>query len=56
MPTPVGPAPYDPDDPDFWDWGEDEEGDFRPRHRLLRTIVVGLVVVGLVLLLFVSVL
>ncbi|HUY63370.1 MAG TPA: hypothetical protein VMV14_02505 [Acidimicrobiales bacterium] len=23
MPTPVGPAPRDPNDPDFWDWGED---------------------------------
>ena len=23
MPTPVGPAPRDPNDPDFWDWGDD---------------------------------
>lgn len=22
MPTPVGPAPRDPNDPDFWDWGD----------------------------------
>lgn len=23
MPTPVGPAPRDPNDPDLWDWGDD---------------------------------
>ncbi len=23
MPTPVGPAPRDPDDPDSWDWSDD---------------------------------
>jgi hypothetical protein len=23
VPTPVGPAPRDPNDPDFWDWGDD---------------------------------
>ena len=27
MPTPVGPAPRDPDDPDFWDEWYDDEGD-----------------------------
>jgi uncharacterized protein involved in exopolysaccharide biosynthesis len=26
VPTPVGPAPRDPNDPDFWDWGDDEPG------------------------------
>ena len=26
MPTPVGPAPRDPNDPDFWDWGDDAAG------------------------------
>lgn len=32
MPTPVGPAPRDPDDPDLWDWeGGDEEPD-PPMH------------------------
>ena len=24
MPTPVGPAPRDPNDPDFWDWGDED--------------------------------
>lgn len=27
MPTPVGPVPRDPDDPDLWDEWYDEEGD-----------------------------
>ncbi len=28
MPTPVGPVPRDPDDPDLWeDWYEDEDDD-----------------------------
>ena len=58
MPTPVGPAPRDPNDPDFWDWG-DAEGfstngghddtellaDLARRHRRRR--IVGLVVVVL---------
>ena len=49
MPTPVGPAPDDPDDPDLWDWGADED---EPRPRsLLRIVVVGILVVGLVVLL-----
>jgi hypothetical protein len=54
MPTPVGPPPPDPDDPDLWDW--DDDSDFGPRRRWLQTIVVGVVVLGLVLLLLVSVL
>jgi hypothetical protein len=56
MPTPVGPTPADPDDPDGWDWGEDDEEEFRPRHPLLRLVVVSTIVLGLVLLLLVSVL
>jgi len=57
MPTPVGPVPPDPDDPDLWDWGEGDD-DFlpRPRASLLRMLVVGIVVIGLVLLLFISIL
>jgi hypothetical protein len=55
MPTPVGPAPPDPDDPDLWDWGEDDD-DLRPGHQSLHLLVVGIVVLGLVLLLVVSVL
>ena len=25
MPTPVGPAPRDPNDPDNWDWYDDDD-------------------------------
>ncbi len=28
MPTPVGPAPRDPFDPDLWDWGDPADGDW----------------------------
>jgi hypothetical protein len=55
MPTPVGPVPSDPDDPDTWDWGEFED----ERHRRKPLWQVGLVVVvvfGLVLLLIVNIL
>ncbi|MGO8872543.1 MAG: hypothetical protein ACLQPH_14290 [Acidimicrobiales bacterium] len=54
MPTPVGPVPVDPDDPDFWDWGDDDE--LPARRQTWRLLVVAIVVVGLVLLLLVSVL
>ena len=58
MPTPVGPVPRDPDDPDFWDWDSPEdEVDDRPgyqRHPVIA--VLAIVVVGaLFLLLFVSI-
>ena len=55
MPTPAGSVPPDPNDPDQWDWGEDEEG-ARPGHPLLRLVVVLTIVLGLVLLLVVSIL
>jgi hypothetical protein len=55
MPTPVGPAPPDPNDPDLWDWGEDDD-DFPRRPQPWRLLLVGIIVVGLVLLLVVSVL
>jgi hypothetical protein len=55
MPTPVGPVAPDPDDPDSWDWGEDD-GDFPRRRQPWRLFVVGIIVLGLVLLLVVSVL
>lgn len=55
MPTPVGPVAPDPDDPDLWDWGEGDD-DLQPRPRLLRTVVVGIVVIGLILLLFIGIL
>lgn len=32
MPTPVGPAPRDPNDPDFWDWSGEDDG-YEPRAR-----------------------
>jgi hypothetical protein len=55
MPTPVGPLPPDPDDFDTWDW--EDVWDSSPRRRQIwRLIVVGIVVVGLILLLLVSVL
>lgn len=28
MPTPVGPAPRDPFDPDLWDWGDPADADY----------------------------
>lgn len=50
MPTPVGPVPRDPDDPDLWDWGEDDE-DFVPRRRRpWQLVLVVILVVGLVVL------
>jgi hypothetical protein len=55
MPTPVGPAPPDPNDPDLWDWsGGDEE--FPPRRRPLRFLLIGIMVLAMVLLVVVNVL
>jgi hypothetical protein len=54
MPTPVGPVPRDPDDPDFWDWGEPEDEPAARRHPT-RAIVAAVVVVALVLLMIASV-
>ena len=53
MPTPVGPAPRDPNDPDLWDWsgGEDEYEPMARRHPALAVIaavVVAAVVLTLV--------
>jgi len=53
MPTPVGPVPPDPNDPDLWDWGKDDD-DLRPRRQTLRFLLVGVIVLALVLLLVVS--
>jgi len=55
MPTPLGPVPPDPNDPDLWDWSEDND-EFAPRHQTLRVLIVGIVVLGLVLLLVVNIL
>jgi hypothetical protein len=29
VPTPVGPAPRDPFDPDLWDWGDPADAGYR---------------------------
>lgn len=55
MPSPTGPVPCDPNDPDLWDWGEVDD-DLRRRHHVLRALLAGLLVLSLVLLLVVSVL
>jgi hypothetical protein len=55
MATPVGPAPRDPNDPDFWDWGEYDDG-IRSRRRPLQLIVIGIIVLTMVLLLVVNLL
>jgi hypothetical protein len=53
--TPVGPAPRNPNDPDFWDWGDDHD-DVGPRRRPLRLVVIGIIALALVLLLVVNLL
>ncbi|MGA2531230.1 MAG: hypothetical protein ABSG36_18990 [Acidimicrobiales bacterium] len=55
MPSPTGPVPRDPNDPDFWDW-DVVDNDPRAHHHLLRVLLVGLLVLSLLLLLVVSVL
>lgn len=57
MPTPVGPAPRDPDDPDLWDeWYDgDEEGGAIPSHGLALRVVALVVAVAVVVLLVLSV-
>lgn len=62
MPTPVGPVPSDPNDPDLWDWDgawdDEEEWDreVSPTRRWLHVVAVGIVVFALVVLLLISVL
>jgi hypothetical protein len=55
MATPVGPVPPDPNDPDQWDWGE-FGAEVSPRRRQWRRALIGVVVLGLVILLFVNIL
>ena len=56
MPSPVGPAPRDPDDPDLWDewhgdpWADEERVARRPRPLWVRLAAV-VVLVGIVYLL-----
>jgi hypothetical protein len=55
VPTPVGPAPRDPDDPDFWDWSAPDDRPAARRHP--ATAIVALVIVAaLVVLVLLSVL
>ena len=51
MPTPVGPAPRDPDDPDLWDeWFEGGDDDpVEPRFGWPIRVVALLIVIGMVL-------
>ncbi|MDQ1358267.1 MAG: hypothetical protein QOF20_2816 [Acidimicrobiaceae bacterium] len=49
MPTPVGPAPRDPNDPDFWDWGPPDDRPMARRHPI-RAIVAIVVLASLLLL------
>ena len=55
MPNPVGPAPRDPNDPDFWDWDPPDERPMARRHPG-RAIVALLLVAAVVLLVLLSVL
>jgi hypothetical protein len=55
MPTPVGPAPRDPNDPDFWDWGGDNDDSAVSRHPA-RAAVAAIVVLALVLVVALSLL
>ncbi len=55
MPTPVGPADRDPNDPDFWDWDPPDEGS-SARRRPLVAIVAVVAIVAILLLLLVSIL
>jgi hypothetical protein len=49
VPTPVGPVPRDPNDPDFWDWEVEEERSAPARHPG-RTILAVLLALALVIL------
>jgi hypothetical protein len=53
MPTPVGPAPRDPNDPDLWDeWFDpDEEAPARPRFGWPVRVLAIVIVITLALLL-----
>ena len=50
MPTPVGPAPRDPNDPELWDeWYESEADDASTGFGWPIRVVALLIVVGIVL-------
>ncbi|HEX2041298.1 MAG TPA: hypothetical protein VHF24_01565 [Acidimicrobiales bacterium] len=55
MPTPVGPAPRDPDDPDLWEaWYEADGDDATPRFGWPVRLIAIVLAVALVLLLIVA--
>ena len=55
MPTPVGPAPRDPDDPELWDeWYDDDGDDAAPRFSWPARVVALLIVLAIVLLFVLS--
>ena len=54
MPTPVGPAPRDPNDPDLWDWGGEDADEPMVRRRPGLAVLAAIVVVAMVLALVVS--
>ncbi len=50
MPTPVGPAPRDPDDPDLWEeWYDRDDDRTGPSFGWPTRLVALLIVVGIVL-------
>jgi hypothetical protein len=51
VPTPVGPVAPDPNDPDFWDWSDPDEGPIGRRHPLMGIIAIVLVAALLLLVL-----
>jgi hypothetical protein len=55
VPTPVGPAPRDPNDPDFWDWGPPDERPTALRRPILA-IVALVAIAALMVLLAISIL
>jgi hypothetical protein len=55
VPTPVGPAPRDPNDPDFWDWSGGEDDGDAPRARRSGVVLVAvLLLVALVFMLVIG--
>ncbi len=50
MPTPVGPAPRDPNDPELWDDWYDEDGDDGPSFGWPIRVLALVVLIGIVVL------
>lgn len=56
VPSPTGPVPRDPNDPDFWEWDDVDSEPMGRRRQVLRAVVAATLVVLLVLLILASVL